>query len=75
MLALKAALGNSQVWDAGDCRVDYLPAFARLHWSTLSAKTKKKVLETFDLNEDDIQAASYPSALAHLRSEASWQRR
>ncbi|WP_414665126.1 toll/interleukin-1 receptor domain-containing protein [Horticoccus sp. 23ND18S-11] len=54
---LVAALGNSQVWDAGDCRVDYLPAFARLHWPRLSSKTKKKFLKTLELTEDDIQAA------------------
>jgi hypothetical protein len=52
---LEAALGNSQVWDASLCHVDYLPAFARLHWTTMPKKLKKKFLETLELSEDEIQ--------------------
>jgi hypothetical protein len=54
---LTAALGNSQVWDAGLCRLEYLPAFARQHWAKIPRGLKKEFLDTLDLTEDEIQTA------------------
>lgn len=52
---LVAALGNSQVWDASLCRVEYLPAFARKHWAKIPKKLKKELLEKLDTTEDAIK--------------------
>ncbi len=54
---LEAALGNPQVWDAGACRSEYLPEFARLHWARLSKTLRERFLETLELSEDDIGPA------------------
>lgn len=54
---LVAALGNSQVWDAGLCRMDYLPTFARLHWTAIPKKLKKEFLDTLSLTEKKLKSA------------------
>ncbi len=53
---LDAALGNGQVWDAGDCRVDYLPQFARMHWSKISKKHRKGLLEKVQITKAEMKA-------------------
>lgn len=54
---LTAALGNSQVWDASLCKIEYLPAFARQHWKKISKKVRKELLEKLDMSEQEIKAA------------------
>ena len=51
---IEAALGNSQVWDAGDCRGEYLPAFARLHWHNFQQSLKNDFLSKLELEEPEL---------------------
>lgn len=53
---LVAALGNSQVWDASLCRVEYLPTFARKHWAKIPQKLRKELLKKLDTTEAEIKA-------------------
>lgn len=53
----KAALGNNQVWDAGDCRITYLPAFARCHWDALPQKLRREFLKKLQLKEKQLKGA------------------
>ena len=54
---LVAALGNSQVWDASLCRVEYLPAFARKHWAKIPQKLRKELLKKLDTTEAEIKTS------------------
>lgn len=54
---LTAALGNSQVWDAALCKTEYLPAFARQHWSVIPKKVRRDLLTKLEMKEREIAAA------------------
>ena len=53
---LEAALANSQVWDAGDCTADYLPAFARMHWAKIAKKHRKELLKKVQITKAEMKA-------------------
>ncbi len=38
-----ASIENGQIWDAGNCRDEYLPAFLRLHRSRMERETLEKL--------------------------------
>jgi len=52
---LDAAMANGQVWDAGDCKTDYLPRFARMHWAKTSKKHRKDLLKKIQITKAEMK--------------------
>jgi len=45
----KAAMLNSQVWDASLCKTDYLPQFAKTHWAKIPKDLRAEFIRKLDL--------------------------
>ena len=52
----QAALSNNQVWWATRARSEFLPAFARIHWTSISRPLKDLYLQRLEVAESDVQA-------------------